>query len=131
MWRELLSTLRDRPDEIVLDIGAGGELLVARIRLAVTVVLMLIPLVNFLAGGRFSETLIGLAATGGGAALSFLCLNLARHPRRYRWLPFATSASDVTMETLVMVMVAATQSPAASLNTVIIWTCYPVSIFAT
>ena len=131
MWRELLSTLRDRPDEIVLDIGAGGELLVARIRLAVTVVLMLIPLVNFLAGGRFSETLIGLAATGGGAALSFLWLSLARHPRRYSWLPFATSASDITMETLVMVMVAATQSPAASLNTVIIWTCYPVSIFAT
>jgi diguanylate cyclase (GGDEF)-like protein len=131
MWRELVSTLRDRPDEIVLDIGAGGELLVARVRLAVTVLLMLIPLVNFLAGGRFSETLIGLAATGGGAALSLLWLVLARHPRRYAWLPFATSASDITMETLVMVMVAATQSPAASLNTVIIWTLYPVSIFAT
>jgi len=130
-WRELVSTLRDRPDEIVLDIGARGELLVARIRLIVTVLLMLIPLVNFVAGGRWSETVIGFAATGGGAALSLLWLVLALHPRRYRWLPYATSASDITMETVVMVMVAVTQSPAASLNTVVVWTCYPVSIFAT
>jgi two-component system cell cycle response regulator len=131
LWRELLSTLRDRPDEIVLDIGAGGELLVARMRLTVTVLLMLLPVINLLSGGSFLDTLIGWAATGFGAMLALVWLHLAKQQRRFPWLPFVTSASDITMETLVMVMVAATQSPAASLNSVIVWNCYLISIFAT
>jgi diguanylate cyclase (GGDEF)-like protein len=129
--RELSSSLRDRPDEIVLDIGAGGELLVARIRLAAVLLLMLIPLINVLGGGSMSETAIGLAGTGVGALLAWLWLILAKRRRRYAWLPFVTSASDISMESMVILLVAATQSPAAALNTVIVWSCYPLSIFAT
>ncbi len=127
---ELVRTVRDRPDEIVLDIGAGGELLVARIRLAATAILMLLPLINFLTGGSISESLAGLAGTGLGLLLALLWLTLAKQHRRYRWLPFVSSASDVSMETLVLLLLA-TQSPAASLNTLIVWSCYPLSIFAT
>jgi len=130
MWRELLSTLRDRPDEIVLDIGAGGELLVARIRVAATLLLMLMPLVNLLTGGGLYDSLAGFAGTGLGLVMALLWLYLARQRRRFRWLPFVTSASDVSMETLVLVLLSL-QSPAASLNTVIVWSCYPLSIFAT
>jgi two-component system cell cycle response regulator len=129
--RELSSTLRDRPDEIVLNIGAGGELLVARFRLTVTLVLMLLPLINFLAGGSLSDTVIGLAVTGFGTLLALVWLMLAKQQRRFAWLPFVTSASDITMETLVMVLIAVGESPAASLNSVIVWCCYPISIFAT
>ena len=127
---ELASTLRDRPDEIVLDIGAGGELLVARIRLAATALLMLMPAANLLAGGTLFESLAGFAGTGLGFLLALLWLALAKHRRRYRWLSFVTSASDVSMETLVLLIIA-TQSPAASVNTLIVWSCYPLSIFAT
>lgn len=128
--RELSSTMRDRPDEIVLDIGAGGELLVARIRLVATALLMLMPLLNLLTGGGIFESLAGFAGTGIGLLLAVLWLTLARQRRRFPWLPFVTSASDVSMETLVLVLLA-TQSPAASLNTLIVWSCYPLSIFAT
>jgi len=127
---DLLRTVRDRPDEIVLDIGAGGELLVARIRVVATLVLMLMPLINLLAGGGVFESLAGFAGTGLGLALAMVWLSLAKQKRRYRWLSFATSASDVTMETLVLVLIA-TQSPAASVNTLIVWSCYPLSIFMT
>ncbi|MBS0192698.1 MAG: GGDEF domain-containing protein [Proteobacteria bacterium] len=128
--RELASTLRDRPDEIVLDVGAGGELLVARIRLVATLLLMLMPVINLLTGGGVDESLAGFAGTGLGTLLAWLWLILARRKRRYSWLPFVTSASDISMETLVLVLIAL-QSPAASLNTVIVWSCYPLSIFAT
>ncbi len=127
---ELTNTVRDRPDEIVLDVGAGGELLVARIRLAATALLMLLPLINLVTGGGVFESLAGFAGTGLGMLLALLWLMLAKHRRRYRWLPFVTSASDVSMETLVL-LILASQSPAASLNTVIVWSCYPLSIFAT
>lgn len=128
--RELTNTVRDRPDEIVLDIGAGGELLVARIRLVATGLLMLMPLINLLAGGGVFESLAGFAGTGLGMLLATVWLVLATQRRRYPWLPFVTSASDVSMETLVLILLA-TQSPAASLNTLIVWSCYPLSIFAT
>ena len=128
--RDLSNTVRDRPDEIVLDIGAGGELLVARIRLVATALLMLMPLINLLSGGGVFESLAGFAGTGIGMLFAFLWLTLAKQRRRYPWLPFVTSASDVSMETLVLVLLA-TQSPAASLNTLIVWSCYPLSIFAT
>jgi diguanylate cyclase (GGDEF)-like protein len=127
---ELMNTVRDRPDEIVLDIGAGGELLVARIRLVATVLLMLMPLINLLTGGGVFESLAGFAGTGIGLLMALLWLMLAKQRRRFSWLPFVTSASDVSMETLVLVLLA-TQSPAASLNTLIVWSCYPLSIFAT
>ena len=128
--RELSNTVRDRPDEIVLDIGAGGELLVARIRLVATGLLMLMPLINLLTGGGVFESLAGFAGTGLGMLLATVWLVLATQRRRYPWLPFVTSASDVSMETLVLILLA-TQSPAASLNTLIVWSCYPLSIFAT
>jgi diguanylate cyclase (GGDEF)-like protein len=127
---DLLRTVRDRPDEIVLDIGAGGELLVARIRVVATLILMLMPVINILTGGGVFESLAGFAGTGLGLVLALLWLRLAKQHRRYRWLSFATSASDVTMETLVLVLIA-TQSPAASVNTLIVWSCYPLSIFMT
>jgi diguanylate cyclase (GGDEF)-like protein len=125
-----MNTVRDRPDEIVLDIGAGGELLVARIRLVATMLLMLMPLINLLTGGGVFESLAGFAGTGIGLLMALLWLMLAKQRRRFSWLPFVTSASDVSMETLVLVLLA-TQSPAASLNTLIVWSCYPLSIFAT
>jgi diguanylate cyclase (GGDEF)-like protein len=127
---ELKNTVYDRPDEIVLDIGAGGELLVARIRVVATLLLMLMPLINLLAGGGVSDSLAGFVGTGLGLALAMLWLSLAKQRRRYRWLPFVTSASDISMETLVLLLLAA-KSPAESLNTVIVWSCYPLSIFAT
>ncbi len=127
---ELSSTLRDRPDEIVLDIGAGGELLVARFRVGATLLLMLMPLANLLTGGGFFESMAGFAGTGVGLVFALIWLALAKQRRRYRWLSFATSASDVSMETLVLIIIA-TQSPAASVNTLIVWSCYLLSIFAT
>ncbi|MBO7941811.1 hypothetical protein JTP77_038840, partial [Streptomyces sp. S9] len=61
--RSVLVALLSRPDEIMLEIGAGGELLVARLRAVLAAMLLLLPLFNALGGGSVKETLIGL----GGA----------------------------------------------------------------
>lgn len=129
--RELISTLRERPDEIVLDVGAGGELLVARFRLGATLLLLLLPVINYLGGGSVGESLSGFVGAGAGALLAWLWLILAKRRRRYPWLPFVTSASDISTETLVLVLLAASHSPVAALNSAIVWPCYLLSIFAT
>ena len=40
---DLANSLRERPDEILLEVGAGGELLVARLRVVVAGLLILLP----------------------------------------------------------------------------------------
>jgi diguanylate cyclase (GGDEF)-like protein len=128
--REVFARLLARPDEILLEVGAGGELLVARMRVVISALLLLLPLVNAVGGGRVQETLIGLA---GGVFLNVFAqvwLQLARRRRRYRWLSFATAAFDVSTTTLVLITLATYQLPAA-LNSMIVWCGYLLAILLT
>lgn len=127
---DLLASLREPPDEILLEVGAGGELLVAHLRVGVATLLLLLPALNLWTGGTVHETLAGLAGAGLVLGLSLLWLRLARRPRRVNGLAMVTAASDVTMVTLVLALLTF-ESPAAALNSAVVWCCYPLAIFAT
>ncbi len=127
---DLAASLREPPDEILLEVGAGGERLVAYLRVGVATLLLLLPLLNYLANGTLHETLAGLVGALLVLGLSLLWLNLARRPRRVEGLAIATAASDVTMVTLVLALLAM-ESPVASINSAVVWCCYPLAIFAT
>ena len=128
--REVATAILARPDEIMLEIGAGGELLVARLRAVLAAMLLLLPLVNALAGGGVRETMIGL----GGALFVNICaqvwLVLARRKRQFRWLPFASAAFDVSTTTLVLAVLASQHLP-AGLNSLIVWCGYVLAILLT
>ncbi len=128
--RGTLSRLMARPDSIVLELGAGGELLVARLRLLFAALLLVLPLANILTGGGLGETLTGLAGAILINLLSLLWLLLARDPRRYPWLPFVTTGFDVSVVTLVLGLLA-WQHPPAGLNSTVVWCCYALAIMFT
>jgi diguanylate cyclase (GGDEF)-like protein len=132
--RETLSdlhrSLRDPPDEIMLEVGAGGELLLARLRLAISVLLMALPLINYYSGGTAYESLVGLAGVGLVLLLSQIWLTLAQQRRRYRWLPFVSAAFDVTLVSFVLLLLAL-NSPPAGLNSMVVWCFYPITILGT
>lgn len=128
--REVINLLLARPDEILLEVGAGGELLVARMRVVIAALLLLLPLTNALTGGGVAETLIGLAGAVFVNVFAQVWLQLARRRRRYRWLSFATAAFDVTATTLVLMVLAAQHLPAA-LNSMIVWCGYLLAILLT
>ncbi len=129
-WRELLRTLLSRPDEIMLDLGAGGELLVARVRALLSALILLLPLVAGLAGGSATEVLIGL----GGAVFINICaqiwLALAHHRRRHDWLSYATTTYDVTTTTVVLLALNLSD-PVAPFNSVVVWCFYLLAIAIT
>ena len=127
---DLQRALREPPDEVMLEIGAGGEILLARLRLVVACFLLLLPLINHIGGGPLYETLVALSGIGLVLVLSQVWLGLARRRRRYRWLPFVSAAFDVSLVTLVLWMLAL-DDPAAGLNSMIAWSCYPIAIVAT
>jgi len=129
-YRDIASAILSRPDEVMLEVGAGGELLVARLRVVIAAMLLLLPLANAATGGQFNETLIGLAGAVFVNLFAQVWLALARQKRRYRWLPYGSGAFDVTATTIVLVMLAANHLP-AGLNSMIVWCGYLLAIALT
>lgn len=127
-WRDVLRTLLSRPDEVMLDLGAGGELLVARVRALLSALILLLPLVAGLSGDNATEVLIGLGAAVFINVCAQIWLALAHHRRRHDWLPYATTTYDVTTTTLVLVALNIFSDPVAPFNSVVVWCFYLLAI---
>lgn len=126
----LVSRLLAPPDEVMLEHGAGGELLVAKLRAALSVPILALPLIAGLGGAGTAQTLGGLAAAVFVNIMAQVWLALARNHRRHRWLPYATGTWDVTATSMVLLMLAV-DDPVAGLNSVVVWCFYALSIFVT
>ena len=139
MWQFLSqpkpSTLRERlwtpPDPMLVEEGANGERLVARIRLLVTGLLLLIPAVNITFWGFPQENLIGLYVALTAFLFSVgVSLLVARDFYR-PWLGFATSAFDVTLISAELIVLLLLETPHAAVNSKVVFECYFLAIGAT
>lgn len=128
--RDLSNTLWSRPDDLMLELGAGGELLVARLRVVLSLLILSLPLINAVGGGTTSETLIGLAGAVIVNVMAQIWLALARHPRRHAWLPYATGTYDVTSTTIVLVLLTLSDR-VSGINSMVVWAFYLISIAMT
>ncbi len=128
--RDLLRTLFSRPDEVMLDLGAGGELLVARVRALLSALTLLLPLVAMLGNlgaGSTTELMTGLGASVFINLCAQIWLALAGQRRRHGWLPYATTTYDVTTTTLVVGLLHFSD-PVAPFNSMVVWCFYLFSI---
>ncbi|QSX79758.1 GGDEF domain-containing protein [Agrilutibacter solisilvae] len=128
--RDITRLLLRQPDEIMLEVGSGGELLVAQLRAVIALLLLLLPLINAVTGGTVTETMIGLGGAVFVNAFAQVWLVLARRRRQHRWLPFASAAFDVTAATLVLVVLAINHLP-SGLNSMVVWCGYLMAIVLT
>lgn len=126
MIRDLFS----RPDEVMLELGAGGELLVARLRAALSALVLLLPLAGALTGASASDTAIGLVAAVVINLMAQAWLVLAGNSRAHAWLPWFTCAWDVTTVTGVLVLLAL-DDRVAGMNSMVVWAFYLMAIAMT
>jgi diguanylate cyclase (GGDEF)-like protein len=129
--RDLLRALLARPDEVMLDLGAGGELLVARVRAALSALTLLLPLVALIgngSAGSATELVIGLGASIFINICAQIWLVLAGQRRRHGWLPYATTTYDVSTTTAVLVLLHFFGDPVAAFNSMIVWCFYLLAI---
>src|SRR5690606_974352 len=84
--RDLAARLLARPDEIMLSLGAGGELLVARLRALLSLLILAMPLVAAFGGAKSSEVVTGLGLALFVNLMAQTWLALARRQLRYGWL---------------------------------------------
>jgi diguanylate cyclase (GGDEF)-like protein len=122
-----------RPEQILLDAGKEGELVIARIRIAVIGALLLVPIaggIEAVRGGREIHW-IGLVVTFVAFVLSWGILFMVSRDRRQRWLPLATSLFDVTFITVTQLLYAYMVNPMVLLNNRLTFDTYFVALVGT
>ena len=128
--KDLVTRLLARPDEIMLTLGAGGELLVARLRAVLSLLILSMPLIAAAGGAKSSEVLIGLGMAVFTNLMAQIWLAFARRPRRYGWLPYATGTYDISITTIVLVLLAV-GDPVSGMNSIVVWCFYLLAIAIT
>jgi len=97
--KNFFATLWSGPDPVLAQAGVAGELLVAKIRLALATLLLCIPVINslFFFPVETKEGLIGFSLAVGtfvAAATMYLLISRSFNPL---WLGFVSSGFDVTL----------------------------------
>jgi diguanylate cyclase (GGDEF)-like protein len=125
-WR----TFWQAPVPVLITAGAGGEVLVARTRLVLTLLVMLLPLANLLRRPGERGVYVGLGAAVLGVALAAIALHLARKRVYTPPVGFATSLLDVTLVSAVLVMFLALGQPLSVVSTRVTFLVYFLAIAA-
>jgi diguanylate cyclase (GGDEF)-like protein len=130
---EQLERFWEPPDDFLLDAGKSAELLIARIRLGLTLLLLLIPFANlaFAPADERPQHLTGLWITLIAVVVSFLVYLLVRRDQRQPWLPVVTSVTDVCLVTFALVVFAFIGDPHQVVNSKITFETYFLALGAT
>jgi diguanylate cyclase (GGDEF)-like protein len=126
-WRRLLATR----DPELIDAGVEGELVVARARVAFTVLILAVPLTVLVEGPDRLENWVGVFAASFTLLLSVAVLAAVSRGWRPRWLGFATSLFDVTIVSSVLASFLLIGPPHMAVNSRTTFEIYFLAIGAT
>ena len=118
------------PDSMLVDAGAGGELLVAKVRMALVALVTIIPIYNLTVTPYFVETWVGLASSLGAMIFAVTVWVVVRRGFYRPWLGFLTSAVDVTFVTVTLATFLYLDTPHVAVNSRIMYSVYFFSIGA-
>lgn len=127
-----MNATRFATEEQLLAFVAGGEQMVARVRLLLVLCVFAIPALQ-LAYFRtpHPEMLIGLFASRAALILAVTFVLLARVLRFERWLPYVTSISDVSLVSAPLAAFLVIDAPMVAVNSRVVWEIYLLAIAAT
>ena len=130
--RNALKSLWSRPDAVLAEAGAAGELFVAKIRLSLATILLLIPVINtlFFPVER-KEGIVGLSLVSGTFLLSIVFYLLISREYNPAWLSFASSALDVTLVSGALALFLILNEPHTAVNSKVVFEGYFLAIGAT
>jgi len=123
--------LLQAPDDLMLEAGAVGEVLVARIRLVVVLLIAAMPVIAMITGAPDEEVRTG--AVGALVALGFSVMLLHKARREgadVRWR-FVSAAFDITSISTVLGLFLLQGLPHVAINSRVVWELYLVAIAAT
>jgi two-component system cell cycle response regulator len=130
--RSLFSSVWSRPDPVLAQAAISGELLVAKVRLILASVLLLIPLIDSLFfPDDPKEAIVGMSLTGGTFLLSLVIYLLISREYNPSWLSFASSSLDVTLVSGGLAMFVLMNEPHTAVNSKVVFEGYFLAIAGT
>jgi diguanylate cyclase (GGDEF)-like protein len=118
-------SLWSRPDPVLAEAGVAGELLVAKIRLSLAVLLLLIPVIDTLFFPVDpKEGLVGLSLASGTFVLSVIVYQLISRGYNSSWLRFASSSFDVTLVSSALALFLILNHPHTAVNSKVVFEGY-------
>jgi diguanylate cyclase (GGDEF)-like protein len=131
-FRNFAVSLWSRPDPVLAEAGVAGELFVAKIRLVLATLLLLIPLINSLFFPvEPNEGIVGLSLTCGTFLFSVIVYFLISREYNPSWLSFATSSFDVTLVSAALAMFVFLNEPHTAVNSKVVFEGYFLAIGGT
>ena len=127
-----MKSLWSRPDAVLAEAGAAGELFIAKIRLSLATILLLIPVINtlFFPVER-KEGIVGLSLVSGTFLLSIVFYLLISREYNPAWLSFASCALDVTLVSGALALFLILNEPHTAVNSKVVFEGYFLAIGAT
>ena len=131
-WKRLFSSFWSRPDPVLASAGRSGEMLMAKIRLGLAVVILAIPVLDSIAFRMDQkEALVGFGLAVGTflfAATAYLFLARDFNPS---WLGFVTSGFDVTLVSAALAAFLVLDRPHTAVNSKVVFEGYFLAIAST
>ncbi len=130
-WKDRFREFIRTPEAVLIDAAAGGERLVARVRLAVTILIMAIPLAQVVTAPIYSETIIGLSAAGLAFAAAVVAYRIARTTLYRPAIGLVTSALDITLVSMALASFLLIDQPHTVVNSKVVFEAYFLALAAT
>jgi len=131
-FRSFLGSFWSRPDPVLAGAGVAGELLVAKIRLFLATVLLLIPLINTLFFPiEPKEAIVGLSLSSATFILSLIIYYLISREFNPSWLGFASSSLDITLVSSALALFLFMNKPHTAVNSKVVFEGYFLAIGST
>jgi two-component system, cell cycle response regulator len=131
-FTHFIKTLWSRPDASLAEAAVAGELLVAKIRLALALLFLLIPIIDaiFFPGG-VKEAVVGIGLTLGTFFFALTIYALARRQYNPTWLPFLSSCYDITQVSFALALFLVLNEPHTAVNSKVVFESYFLAIAST
>lgn len=119
-------------DPAIIEVAAGGERLVARMRVVFWGAIWTIPFFTLLTlRDAPPEVFISFVASSFALLISVAFVIAVRRYRRVASIAFATTFFDITLVTITLAAIALAGRPAVAVNSHVIWPVYLLAILAT
>jgi two-component system, cell cycle response regulator len=130
--RNFFASVWSRPDPVLAEAGVTGEFLVAKVRVGLATLLLLIPAIDSLFF-QFDkkESLVGLTLTSATFLVSLLVFFLISHEYNPNWMSFATSAFDVSLVSAALTVFLFFNRPHTAVNSKVIFEGYFLALAGT
>lgn len=130
--RKFVAWLWSRPDAVLAQAAVAGELLIAKVRVGLATLLLLIPVIDslFFPYDR-KEAIVGFSLTAGTFAFALIVYFLISREFNPPWLGFVSSSFDVSLVSGALTLFLFMNEPHTAVNSKVIFEGYFLALAGT